>query len=123
MSSMEVSSLKLNEKLILLGLARALKSSGSPYTSLRQIREHYNVVCEEYGFKPTEKFEENLQRLIDMGLVEMKSLTHIGLLNVSAEQLDRFLSGIIEQAGSQAHGALSVRRGKTLRGAWRGWKN
>ena len=104
-SSVEVSSLKLDEKLILLGLARALKSSSSAYTSLRQIREHYNVVCEEYGFKPTEKFEENLQRLIDVGLVEMKSLTHIGLLNVSAEQLDRFLTGIIEQAGSQAHGS------------------
>ena len=103
-SSMEVSSLGQNEKLILLGLARALKASGTPYASLRQIREHYNVVCEEYCFKPTEKFEENLQRLIDMGVVEMKSLTQIGLLNVSAEQLDRFLSGIIEHVGSQAHG-------------------
>jgi len=74
-SSMEVSSLSQNERLILLGLARALKSSRMPYASLRQTREHYNVVCEEYGFKPTEKFEENLQRLIDMGFVEMKSLT------------------------------------------------
>ena len=59
-----------------LGLTRALKSLGAPYTGLRQIREHYNVVCEEYGFKPTEKFEKNLQRLIDIGIVEMKSLTH-----------------------------------------------
>jgi hypothetical protein len=36
-----------------------------------------------------------------MGLVEMKSLTQIGVLNVSAEQLDRFLSGTIKR-GSQA---------------------
>jgi cell division control protein 6 len=100
-SSMEVSSLSLNERLILLGLARALKASRMPHASLRQIREHYNVVCEEYGFKPAEKFEENLQRLIDMGLVVMKSLTQIGVLNVSAEQLDRFLSGTIKR-GSQA---------------------
>jgi cell division control protein 6 len=101
-SSAEVLSLNQNERLILLGLARALKTSRMPYASLRQIREHYNVACEEYGFKPTEKFEENLQRLIDMGLVEMKSLTQIGLLNVPAEQLDRFISGIMEH-GSQAH--------------------
>jgi hypothetical protein len=87
--------------LILLGLARALEAYRMPYASLRQIREHYNVVCEEYGFKPAEKFEENLQRLIDMGLVVMKSLTQIGVLNVSAEQLDRFLSGTIKR-GSQA---------------------
>ena len=95
-SSAEVLSLSQNERLILLGLARALKASRMPYASLRQIREHYNVVCEEYGFKPTEKFEENLQRLIDMGLVEMKSLTMIGLLSVSSERLDRFISGTIK---------------------------
>ena len=101
-SSADVSSLSRNERLVLLGLARALKSSKTPYASLRQIREHYSVVCEEYGFKPSEKFEENLQRLIDMGFVEMKSLTQIGLL-VQAENLDRFLTKMIECAGSQAH--------------------
>jgi len=101
-SSADASSLSRNERLVLLGLARALKSSKTPYASLRQIREHYSVVCEEYGFKPSEKFEENLQRLIDMGFVEMKSLTQIGLL-VQAENLDRFLTKMIECAGSQAH--------------------
>jgi len=98
-SSAEVSSLSQNERLIFLGLARALKSSKMPYASLTQIKEHYNVVCEEYGLKPSEKFEENLQRLIDMGIVEMKSLTQIGLL-FPAENLDVFLTRIIERDGS-----------------------
>ena len=98
-SSAEVSSLSQDEGLILLGLARALKSSKMPYASLTQIKEHYNVVCEEYGLKPSEKFEENLQRLIDMGIVEMKSLTQIGLL-FPAENLDVFLTRIIERDGS-----------------------
>jgi len=96
-SSMDVSSLSLKGKLILLGLARALKASGEPYVSLKEAREHYNVVCEEYGIKPSSDFEGILQNLIDMGIVEMKSLKSIGLLNVSAEDLDRFLKSVIKR--------------------------
>lgn len=93
-SSETISSLSQTGKLILLGLARALKASKTPYISLKEAREYYNVVCEEYGVKPTTDFEGNLQDLIDTGLVDMKSLKSIGL-NVSAESLDLFLKSVI----------------------------
>jgi cell division control protein 6 len=98
-TSEDISSLSQTGKLVLLGLARALKASKTPYVTLGEIREYYNVACEEYGAKPTKDFEENLQSLIDMEIVEMKSLTNIGILNVPAEDLDRFLNGIIKHMG------------------------
>jgi cell division control protein 6 len=101
-SGEDISSLTRTGKLVLLGLARALKASETPYVSLREVRDYYNVVCEEYEVKPSADFEENLQSLIDMGIVEMKSLTRIGILNVTAEDLDRFLNSIIKHVGSSA---------------------
>ncbi len=102
-SSMEISSLSQTGKLILLGLARALKASKAPYVSLREVREYYNVVCEECGVKPSADFEENLQTLIDLEIVEMKSLKRIGLLGVSAEDMDRFLSSLIRRLGGESN--------------------
>ncbi|MEM3648795.1 MAG: hypothetical protein QW506_06500, partial [Thermoproteota archaeon] len=98
-SSETISSLSQTGKLILLGLARALKASKTPYVSLREARECYNVVCEEYGVKPSADFEGDLQNLVDMEIVEMKSLKSIGLLNVSAEDIKKFLNELLKFSG------------------------
>jgi len=83
--------------MILLGMVRALKTGKVPYVGLREIREDYLVVCEEYGVKPVEEIEEEVQELIDRGIVDMKSLTKFGISGVPAEDLERFLDGIMQR--------------------------
>lgn len=85
-------------KMILLGMVRSLQASKVPYVvGLREIREDYKVVCEEYGVKPVEDVEEEVQELIDRGIVDMKSLAKFGISGVSAEDLERFLNGIMQR--------------------------
>jgi len=84
-------------KMILLGMVRALQASRVPYIGLREIREDYEVVCEEYGVKRVEDVEEEIQELIDRGIVDMKSLTKFGISGVSAGDLERFLNGIMQR--------------------------
>ena len=84
-------------KLLLMGLARALYSSKTQYVGLREIRDAYRIVCEEHHVKAVEDIEEHIQDLVDRGIIEMKSLTKIGLSDVAAEDLERFLSGILER--------------------------
>lgn len=93
--------LSLNEhgKLLLLGLARALYNNKAPYVGLREIRDAYEIVCEEHDVKPVEETEERIQDLVDRGIVELKSLTKIGLSNVAAGDLERFLKGILQRLG------------------------
>jgi hypothetical protein len=67
---------------------------------LRSLREYYGVVCEEHNVKPAEDLEEHVQDLIDRGIVEMKSLTKLGISNVPAEDLERFLNGILQRLRS-----------------------
>jgi cell division control protein 6 len=84
-------------KMILLGMVRALKAGKVPYVGLREIREDYLVVCEEYEVDPVEEVEEEVQELIDRGIVDMKSLTKFGISGVPAEDLERFLNGIMQR--------------------------
>ncbi len=84
-------------KLLLMGLARALYGNKTPYVGLREIRDAYRIVCEEHDVKSAEEVEEHIQDLVDRGIIEMKSLTKIGLSNVAAEDLERFLNGILER--------------------------
>ncbi len=80
-----------------MGLARALYGNKTPYVGLREIRDAYRIVCEEHDVKSAEEVEEHIQDLVDRGIIEMKSLTKIGLSNVAAEDLERFLNGILER--------------------------
>ncbi|MDH5688195.1 MAG: hypothetical protein OEZ48_10095, partial [Candidatus Bathyarchaeota archaeon] len=84
-------------KLVLMGLARALYSSKTQYVGLREIRDAYRIVCEEHDVNAVEDMEEHIQDLVDRGIIEVKSLTKIGLSDVAAEDLERFLSGILER--------------------------
>lgn len=82
-------------KLILLGLTRALENNNAAYVGLREIRESYQVVCEEHNVQPVlEVLEEEVQDLIDRGIVTMKSLTQFGITGVTAKDLGQFLTGI-----------------------------
>ncbi|MEM2123179.1 MAG: ORC1-type DNA replication protein [Candidatus Bathyarchaeia archaeon] len=47
-----VKALSVNEKLFLLALARALKSSKGAYATMGEVEELYEITCEEYGEEP-----------------------------------------------------------------------
>lgn len=96
-TSEEIQNLPEKEKHVLLGIARSLKSEGTPYVSLRDIRNAYSVVCEEYNVAKTEHLEEDIQNLHDRGIIEIKSLTKIGISGLPAEDLSRFLDNLIER--------------------------
>ena len=96
-TSEDIVSLDKNGKLILLALVRSLRVNGSAYTGLRNIRKNYEVICEELGLKPTERFEEYMQDLIYRGIVDMKSLTEIGVSGASLIDLERFLNSLAEK--------------------------
>jgi cell division control protein 6 len=105
----DIANLPEREKLVLLGVVRALKTSGRrgrPYTSLKEIRLSTGVVWEEYRLKPlgVDEIEECVQDLHDRGIVEIKSLTSIGISGVPTEALDRFLDTLIERLKSGING-------------------
>ena len=93
----DIISLNMDERLILLALVRSLKMSGSAYVGLRDIYKSYKVICEEFDVKPTEKFEEYMQDLIYRGLVDMKSLMEIGISGASVIDLEDFLNSLAER--------------------------
>ena len=90
-------SLDKNGKLILLALVRSLKSSKSAYVGLRDIRKSYEILCEEFNLKPTERFEEHVQDLIYRGIIDMKSLTDLGISGASVGDLEQFLNSLAER--------------------------
>jgi len=44
--------ISIQEKLIVLGLARALHESGLAYATMGDVEHYYKVACEEYGETP-----------------------------------------------------------------------
>jgi len=96
-TSEEIQNLPEEEKHVLLGIVRSLKFEGTPYVSLRDIRKAYSVVCEEYNVTKTERLEEAIQDLHDRGIIDVKSLTKIGISGLPAEDLSRFLDNLIER--------------------------
>jgi len=98
-TSEDLMNLSEEAKLVLLALARALKTKRTPYVKLREVREMCEIVCEEKSHPYIRDFEEHLQDLADRGIVEIRSLTKIGIVGTPAEKLDAFLSSIIERLG------------------------
>jgi len=96
-TSEDIMSLDKDGKVILLALARSLKSSGSAYIGLRELRRSYELVCEEFSFKPAEKFEEAVQDLIYRGIIDMKSLMELGISGVALTDLERFLNSLMNR--------------------------
>ncbi|MEM1586717.1 MAG: AAA family ATPase [Candidatus Bathyarchaeia archaeon] len=96
-TSEDILSLDRDSRMVLLALVRGLKASRSAYISLRDLRKFYNMVCEEYGVKPVDKFEEHVQDLIYRGIVDIKSLLEIGISGASLTDLERFLNSLLRQ--------------------------
>ena len=92
----DIVSLDQTGRMILLALVRSLRAAGSAYVGLRELRETYGVVCEEFNIKPVETFEEHVQDLIYRGIIDMKSLTELGISGASLVDLERFLDHLLE---------------------------
>ncbi len=83
-------------KVALMAVARSLQIEESPYVSLRRIREMCGVVCEEYGLKPLDT-DEHVQDLADRGIVEIKSLTKVGMSGIPSVELYGFLDNLMDR--------------------------
>jgi Cdc6-like AAA superfamily ATPase len=93
----DIVSLPEEERLVLMAVVRALRRRKQPYTSLREIRRMVAVVAEESRHKPIEDVEECVQDLSDRGIVDVKSLTQIGISGVPVEGLDGFLGNLAKR--------------------------
>lgn len=99
-TSEDILNLNEEERIVLLGLARALSSKNASYVTLKEIRSFTAVAVEEFGRTPLPEVEEQVQDLKDRGFVDVKSLTQIGIGGVPAQQLGRLLEGIMERVRS-----------------------
>lgn len=93
----DILGLDRDSKMVLLALVKGLKASRAAYISLRDLRKFYNIVCEEYGVKPIEEFEERVQDLVYRGIVDMKSLLEIGISGATLVNLERFLDNLLRK--------------------------
>jgi cell division control protein 6 len=96
-TSEDLINLDENGRLILLALVRSLRASKSTYVGLRDMRKSYDLVCEEFSIKPIEKFEEHIQDLVYRGIVDMKSLTKLGISSASVTDLESFLNNLTQR--------------------------
>jgi len=66
--------LSLHEKLFLLAIVRALKSTNSPYVTFGEAEEMYKVICEEFDEKPRVHTQlwTYLNNLKNKGIVETR---------------------------------------------------
>ena len=100
----DILSLSDEEKLVLMAVVRALNSKRLPYASLREIRSMVGVVCEEYKLKATDDVDESIQDLSDRNIIDLKSLTQIGISGVPVEDLGKFLNNLIKRIRSGING-------------------
>ncbi|MEM2169693.1 MAG: AAA family ATPase [Candidatus Bathyarchaeia archaeon] len=97
LTSEEVMSLPEEEKLVLLALSRVLTVKKTAYATFREVYEEVQLLCEEQGRKPIAEVDEYLQDLSDRGIVDIRGLTRIGLSGLSAEDLEKFLTDIVQK--------------------------
>ncbi|MCF2137273.1 MAG: ORC1-type DNA replication protein [Candidatus Thorarchaeota archaeon] len=98
--------LPLHNRLLLLAAARLLKESRDAYVMTGTIEDMYHSICEEYGEEPRSHTQvwEWVQDLAAHGLIDAKrsgvglrgQTTLVGLSDVPAEMLERFLQQLIE---------------------------
>lgn len=96
-TSEDIMNLNENGKLVLLALVRSLRAGKSAYVGLRDVRKTYELACEELDIEPAEKFEETVQDLVYRGIIEMKSLTELGITGASVTDLEKFLNSLTQR--------------------------
>lgn len=90
-TSDDIVELPNEEKLVLLAVARALRSRKTPYVTFSEIQESYELVIEEYEMK-LRSIDHLLQDLGDRGIIQVESLTRIGIGDMPLEMLIRQLN-------------------------------
>ncbi len=85
-----------DERLVLLGLARALRNRKTPYVAYKEVQECSELVAEEHGTR-IRGLDHLLQDLGDRGIVQIKSLTQIGIADIPTEGLIEYLNSLMER--------------------------
>jgi cell division control protein 6 len=103
----ELASLRLHEKLFLLGAARFFKENPKAYASLSEIEGAYAVVCEEFGEQPHSHTQlwKYVQLLSALGILKTEVTstgtrgrsTRVSLPSVSAYELEKALSAVLDK--------------------------
>lgn len=107
MRKSDVASLRLHEKLFLLGIARFFKESEKAYASLIEAEQVYAVVCEEYDVKPHSHTQlwKYLHTLSTLGILKTEvsatgsrgRSTLISLPRIPAYELEKELSSLLQK--------------------------
>jgi len=95
-TSEDILELPDDEKLVLLAVARILRNRRTPYVTFSEIQGGSDLVAEEYGMR-LRNIDRLLQDLGDRGIVQIKSLTQIGIADVPTEGLIRYLNNLMER--------------------------
>ncbi|MBC7091401.1 MAG: AAA family ATPase [Nitrososphaeria archaeon] len=90
------------DKIVLLSIAKLLKNDRKPYTSLKEIRQSCAILCEQLKLKQmsTEEIENSVDDLHDRNIIEIKSLSSIGITGIPVEALDQFLENLMKRLES-----------------------
>lgn len=91
------------EKLVLMAVARTLQGKKTSYVSLREIRNAFEIMREEFKSKAvsTEEPEDYVQDLADRGILDIKGINRIGISGVSLEDMSKFLNSVPERVGNR----------------------
>ena len=107
----DILNLSKKGRISLLALVRALRDSRSAYSSLRDVRSICGIICEEYGLKPFDDIEEHVQDLADRDIIDIKSLTKIGISGVPTDTLAQYLDGLNDKIKKELTGAGEIKKG------------
>jgi cell division control protein 6 len=116
MKRSELDSLGLHESLFLLAVARYFKENEDAYAALSELEKEYAVICEEYEVKANSHTQiwNYTQYLAKLGVLKTEvgpgdtrgRITKVSLPSIPAQELERQLSGSLEDARRQ--GKLGV---------------
>ena len=110
MRKSDVASLRLHEKLFLLGIARFFKQHERAYVSLAEAEQAYAVVCEEFDVQPHSHTQlwKYLRTLSTLGIVKTEvsatgsrgRSTFVSLPRIPAYELEKELSNLLREEKS-----------------------
>jgi cell division control protein 6 len=107
-----LTTLTLNEKLILLALSRALEENNVAYLSMGELERAYMIVCEEHNYPPRSHTQiwKHIRLLSATGLVSTKfsgkgsrgRTTMIGLTSIPASSMVKCMEASLEALSSKS---------------------
>ncbi|MFH0896775.1 MAG: AAA family ATPase [Candidatus Bathyarchaeota archaeon] len=102
-TSQDIMDLPNKGKVVLLAIARALRSKKSAYVSFEDIKLECGIILEELGIK-LENIDYTVQDLSDRAIIDIKSLTQIGISDIPTEDLIRYLDNLMDRVRNDLHG-------------------